>query len=333
MSDLKRHYLDDYAKKDFKSEYEKYLENPSEEKCPYKDIDAADNEDENFYMDLAEFLTKALNSKYEFEKPNKPNKSDKPFAIRFQDSNPPSENPDAKYIYLRSDQFGFSAPRASMAWNGEISYPYARYLSVNLDDNKGADEKEKRRFVAECIYETRTIGGSFIWPIVNTSGKWCSTYNKERGARTYIEDRVDITLHEVSCFYDVYSQIKEKYYSSFEEEYTDFIERYEEECPKNILFSRCQGEDEKKAMYRWLKIFETFNGYVVALKFDDFVIKSEEGKYLIRDMASNGGESTLNIAKIKPIRQMNPDELYTLLTNVKERTESRSKAIEKVLSN
>lgn len=322
MSDLMQHYLDRYAKENFISEYKEYLKNPNGE-CPYDDIDSAGTEDEKFYNDITEFLTISIgDSKYEFERPEK-SKRPRPFAIKFRDMDVPAD-----HIYLTSDQFGFSVPcrvssmkSKSRAWNGEKNYPYARYLSVNCDDAKGADDLEKIEFVARCIYETRTIGGSFLWPKVEIGGKYLSRYNTQRGEKNYIRDRVDITLYEIKCFYDVYSKLEEKKYENFK---TNF-EAYAED--KDIILFNSQGEGEKKAIYRWLSIFETFERYVEKLKFDDFVIK-KMGEYLIRDMASERALSPLDITKIKKIQNMDSGELKILLENVKECTESRSEKIQ-----
>ena len=318
MSDLIQHYLDRYAKENFINEYMEYLNNPNG-KCPYVDIDG----DEFFYNDLAEFLSKQLGDLgYEFERPVK---SKRPFAIKFRDE---TCSPD-QYIYLASDQFGFSAPcrdrsMKSRAWDGERNYPYARYLSVNCDDDKGAADPKKRKFVASCIYETRTIGGSFIWPKVERRRRYkdhyqkyfSSMYNRQRGEHSYIRDRVDITLYEIRCFYHVYSQLKEKNYENFK--------TYAGKKHQGIILFNSQDESEKKAIYQWLSIFETFERYVEKLKFDDFVIK-KKGKYLVRDMASEGALSPLDdIAEIEKIQDMDSGKLEILLENVKGCTELRS---------
>lgn len=319
MSDLMQHYLDRYAKENFISEYKEYLKNPNGE-CPYADIDSAGAEDEKFYNDITEFLTISIgDSKYEVEGPEK---SKYPFAIKFRDMDVPVD-----HIYLTSDQFGFSAPyggagknnkcKKSSSWNGKRNYPYARYLSVNCDDAKGADDLKKIEFVAWCIYETRTIGGSFLWPKVEIGGQYKSMYNMRRGERNYIRDRVDITMYEIKCFYDVYSKLEEKNYENFKANFK----------AEGIILFNSQGEDEKKAIYRWLSIFETFERYVEKLKFDDFVIK-KKGEYLIRDMASERALSPLDITKIKKIQNMDSGELKILLENVKECTKSRSEKIQ-----
>lgn len=53
-------------------------------------------------------------------------------------------------------------------------------------------------FLANYVYKTRTLGGSFLWP-----KSLCSTYNKSRGIRNYIEDRVDLTLLEIKHIYEI----------------------------------------------------------------------------------------------------------------------------------
>lgn len=318
MSDVKlKHYLNGY----FVEEYMRYLEDSDNESCPYVDIDGVTAARADFYNDLKEFLNKALNPKYKFKV------SQKPFAIELQ-------IPDSECIYLRPDQLGFSAPRGDkkkpVAWGDR--YPYGRYLSVDSDNLE-----EKRRFVAECIYETRTIGGGFLWPVVKQEdGKYRSQYNMQRGVRGYIEDRVDITLYEIRCFYDVFSKIKEKNindkeeFKEFQKEYQKFVVEHKWNKPIlfQLLFQQCEPENElkKRAIYQWLKIFGDFNGYVEKLKFEPFVFK-QDGSYVIRNMASEDACSKLDVDKIEKIEEMNSDKLRILLTNVKECTEERTKSI------
>lgn len=98
----------------YKRIYE-YLKNPNGE-CPYDDIDATGTKDENFYNDLAKFLSKCLgDSRYIFEEPDK---SQYPFAIKFRDTAVLSD----QYIYLTSDQFGFSAPCIDPRRKGGCQY-------------------------------------------------------------------------------------------------------------------------------------------------------------------------------------------------------------------
>lgn len=321
-----------YLKEDFENEYMEYLKKPNGE-CPYEDIDTVKCKNVKFYKNLAKFLEKILGLEFKG-----PDIGDYPFAIKFQD--------DQGVMYLTSDQFGFSAPysdnskenKKSLSWNGEKSYPYARFLSVKCDDDKGAGNMKQRSVVASCIYETRTIGGSFIWPKVKMGRAYQSGYNMRRGVKSYIEDRVDITLYEVSRFYEVYSPPKGN--KSVIDNCKSVIKNYKKDNPKSKLFGKPDYDNENLAMYRWLSIFETFEGYVEKLKFESFMAKDKDGKlikendkYLIRDMASEDASTPLNIDKIKKIREMDHDELDTLLKNVKESTESRSRAIEEVVNN
>lgn len=69
------------------------------------------------------------------------------------------------------------------------------------------------------------------------------------------------------------------------------------------------------------------------MKFESFVIQGKDDGYLIRDMASEKGKSLLDISKIKKIQEMDHNELCTLLENVKERTELRTKVIADLLNN
>lgn len=87
MSDVKlKHYLNG----NFVEEYKRYLEDSDNESCPYVDIDGVTAAREDFYNDLADFLNKVLNPKYEFKG------SQSPFAIKLQ-------IPASECIYLRPD--------------------------------------------------------------------------------------------------------------------------------------------------------------------------------------------------------------------------------------
>lgn len=336
MGDLK-HYEDDYAKKNFMEEYKEYLKNPNGE-CPYVDVDTVNSRNVNYYGDLTAFLNKVLNLGF-----RAPEKGDYPFAIKLW-------NKDfQETVYFTSDQFGFSVPygdqsKKSAAWDGNKSYPYAQYLSLKRDDDKGAGDTEKIEFVAECIYETRTIGGSFIWPKVKLGRGYQSIYNCNRGIRGYIDDRVDITLYEIKCFYDFGNKYFcekgiERNLVNIRAKEHDFILAYRnaEEYSANILING-QSDQERKALYRWLMIFESFEDYVKKLKFESFVI-DKDGKYMIRDMVSEAASSPLDIDKVQELRKnkiekkrkMKDKELKVLLENVRECTKLRSKSIEKVL--
>lgn len=61
----------------------------------------------------------------------------------------------------------------------------------------------EKEFVAECIWDVRTLSGCFLWPLIRIGNPWKSMYNIYRGVRSYIEDRVDLTLYKIKSFYDM----------------------------------------------------------------------------------------------------------------------------------
>lgn len=176
-----------------------------------------------------------------------------------------------KLIYslvLRSDQFGFSAPRI----NGKTitacsdKYPYWCYLEKS-NNNKAND-------VVNWITNTRTIGGSFIWPVWKKDGvkNLYSYYNvgdkknklKGRGVGSYIEDSVDLTLYEVKHYYD--------WINSEENKDKDITKDYT--YTDDVLY-KTELESEKSPMVTWLNHFGTFETYVKFFMFDDDFVKSE----------------------------------------------------------
>ena len=139
-----------------------------------------DNSSVLLYRDLACFLNKRekqverLNGKFSYEL------SFDPFGIKVTD--------DTKDVwYLKSDQLGFSA----------IGGIYQTYIE------KAPDREKALRQVSQWIFASRSLGGSFLWPMdEKKDGSWISNpqYNKTRG-RKPIQDRVDMTLLDIrNCF-------------------------------------------------------------------------------------------------------------------------------------
>ena len=148
-------------------------------------------------------------------------------------------------IFLRSDQFGFSAPQPNRGRGDK--YPYDRYLRIAKDKNEAAE------FVADVIWKTRTIGGSFLWPIkqyyTSKGVNWKSQYNFSRGANSYIHDRIDFTLLEIKHALDgEYEKGKHK---------------------RDVLYKQYINEDTK--IRSWLQHFKSFPNYVEKMKFTPFV--------------------------------------------------------------
>lgn len=147
-------------------------------------------------------------------------------------------------IYLRSDQFGFSAPQRSKM--NRLEYPYAGYLAKSADTNRFQN-------VARWIWITRTIGGSFIWAIQKW-GTWQSVYNRERGVNRYIQDRVDLTLFEVMKYFKKELDVGD------------------------VLFKELQ---RNQSMKTWLDHFGTFKTFVDFFMLNQFVDETYMPKNIV----------------------------------------------------
>ena len=321
-----KHYLPDSFKKEYINFLNKF------EKNPYHDIDCAKPANEDYYNDLTKFLNFRLGNF--FKNPKKGENG--PFAIYDKKSK----------LYLTSDTFGFSVlGTEEKFWKSNCNYPYVRYLGVQIKEE--VKDIDKCSFVANCIYDTRTIGGAFIWPKVyltnhKINGKYYngyySIYNYFRGSYGYIEDRVDLTLYEIKCFFNVYNN---------DMEYEDFLEKYTKKYPENIMFtynncrnyifSHKEKEKEKKSMFLWLKRFKSFKDYIDKLCFTPFV-KDNGFELRILNLSDKNStlpvdsENRLQIDQIKSIGNMNNEELHILLTNLIECTKERSMIIEKLIN-
>lgn len=153
-----------------------------------------------FYNGLVDFLTvreaeKKTDDRWSYRLHSEYVKGNgQPVGIWVRDAKIPGE-----VLYLRSDQFGFSAPNGKKrvrAWDKR--HPYASFIELDGD----------KSFVADCVRDTRTLGGSFLWPLFHGGRNWQSVYNLRRGARSYIEDSVDLTLYEIRRFYDLIKKIR-----------------------------------------------------------------------------------------------------------------------------
>lgn len=204
----------------------------------YSDPDSSyrKRRDHSFFIDLETFL----NEQEKKMKEMYPNSLQGYFEYRFTEdegievSGTYIKGKKMQPFYLRSDQFGFSAPVK------EKCYPYDLYIAKN--ENK--DEAVKK--VIEWISMSRTIGGSFLWPM-----PFYDKYNSQRGGkitsnrRYYIQDRVDLTLWEIKKWYNW----------------------------KDIL-KRCSTEEN---FGHWMGHFKDFKTYVTYFMFDKFV--SSDGLY------------------------------------------------------
>lgn len=284
-------------KKDFiDSAYIDYFEQPIDIRRFYFDPDASykRNYNNHFFCQLTLFLNKResqLSSKLQGK-----------FQYKFvQDSGIKvwGTDKDGKSIspfVLRSDQLGFSSP------SNEKSHPYDLYIMKS--ENK-CDAIEK---VIEWITISRTIGGSFLWPM-----PFYRKYNPARGGkitssrRYYIQDRVDLTLWEIKYWY--------------------------ENANKNTIMSRMNEEDSNLNI--WLSHFSNFQIYVEFFCFKDFVSSIGEGMkpldILTGEINEPQWESNGKNPEIKITNKLDITEVERMLTFVNNRILQRSKSIAELL--
>lgn len=245
----------------------------------YNDPDTEESRSYEFYEKITEFLNiqeNLLEDRLEGKYTYKFNYTN-PYGIevREKSNDPRDKNKEIEsgpIFYLKSDQFGFSRP------SKEHKHPYDSYLEKTSKEaeNKEKDIKEKEKEiddaknkVAKWLYETRRLGGSFLWPMEkNENGTWNSNpqYNTNRGGSkkggSYIEDRVDLTLLEIK-------------------QVMDYIRVDHPKLEGNILWNCCLPETN---MVKWLRHFRNFETYVEFFCFEDFV---EQNSYKPIDIVNS----------------------------------------------
>lgn len=149
---------------------------------------------------------------------------------------------------LTSDQFGFSATETKYNDN---RYPLTNLLRLYQNSEPEERDKVKKR-ITQYVKNTRTIGGSFLWP-VPPKGKRNCNYNQQRGVRNYLEDRVDLTLLEIK--------------HALEGRYDNG------EYASDMLYN--QYRSEKTHIKTWLEHFGTFPEYVEYFMLEPFI--AEDG--------------------------------------------------------
>ena len=324
-------------KYEFVKKYAEWIENPRQGECPYSDPDEVNNninyvKNSEFYKALTYFLCskekiqESCDFVLEFKEPtdledkSRKKPGDRTITVQKDEND---------YLYLTSDQFGFSANKKGIydEKNHKLNekYPFVKYVK-----NGGV-----KSLVGDTIWNTRTIGGSFLWPKVEDNrGYWVSTYNTERGVGKnpvhvdddfYIEDRVDLTLYEIKEFYEAY--IESKDYDSVKKNMSK----------DSLILRYC----DSKEIFIWLSLFGTFENYVNFFCFNDFV-NNIDGKYYPKDIFS--GES-INNENIKEYRdktgktykfiQRNAckEDLETAFINLIAWTSARSARMETIISN
>lgn len=216
--------------------------------------------------------------------------------------------------YLRSDQFGFSAPygeypQGSNAWD-DPRYPYAKLLQCSSCG-------DRMQFVADCVCSTRTVGGSFLWPLQKEGVKWKSNYNMNRGVGSYIQDRVDLTLFEVKHYYE---HKKRKGRGRFSADYEWQDDKLYTELVKNPY------------MQVWLDHFGSFEPFVEFFMLDNFV---DQETYMPKSIVTGKPLTERDVNNIKSmkgeIHDLTVEQVKNMLGNVSAWILERSGRMEELL--
>ncbi|WP_417119768.1 DUF6994 family protein [Ruminococcus bicirculans (ex Wegman et al. 2014)] len=216
----------------------KMIKNKSERSYKlYIDPDGKENTD--FYSALSNFLnasriSRKNNKILSFEANEAPYGM---ITVYYKD-----KKGEEHHFTLHSDQLGFSAVPCTYF---KQNYPLSRYLEMQKNKSDKAPDAVAD-FLAGYVYTTRTLGGSFLWP-----ESWHRDYNMGRGNRSYIEDRVDLTLLEIKHYF----------------EYRDLDDKKKFKYRRDILFSRYKIPDAQT----WFGFFDSFEDYVDFFLFNDFV--------------------------------------------------------------
>ena len=278
---------------DFKSSYISSDAELLDVRQHYSDPDTSyrKGRDHSFFNDLVTFLNKR-----EEEMKDSLQGS---FKYRFTEgegievSGTVREGKKIQPFYLRSDQFGFSAPV------NKKCYPYDLYIVKHENKDEAIEQ------VIKWISMSRTIGGSFLWPM-----PFYDKYNPQRGGkitsnrRYYIQDRVDLTLWEIKNWYDKNGE-------------NDILERSKEINLKN-----------------WLGHFGSFQTYVTYFMFDEFV--SSDGLYNPINIITGKSDASVRGAKGENPEPaitefMEIEDLDSMLNTLNEKIVKRSIEMTKII--
>lgn len=285
-------------KEDAEKERKRIWEQLGGSEIAYSDIyiDPDNKKNEEFYRELSNFLNAANShrkNKLSFEAYETP---DEMISVYY---NKGKKN-EKKYFSLQSDQLGFSA----VPWiYFSTKYPLSRYFEMQKN-------KEAAKFLTDYVLATRTLGGSFLWP----ETLW-STYNKSRGIRSYIEDRVDLTLFEIKHIYE--------------------IRKWEKLLPYggDILFQSCKNNDAQT----WFGFFKSFEDYVDFFMFNDFVkdiSKTSKKEYIpINILTGKAFETDYPRRQTDVLKEIEDEkQLKAMLERVLDMVAKRTKKMEDLIN-
>lgn len=285
-------------KEDAEKERKRIWEQLGGSEIAYSDIyiDPDNKKNEEFYRELSNFLNAANShrkNKLSFEAYET---TDEMISVYY---NKGKKN-EKKYFSLQSDQLGFSA----VPWiYFSTKYPLSRYFEMQKN-------KEAAKFLTDYVLATRTLGGSFLWP----ETLW-STYNKSRGIRSYIEDRVDLTLFEIKHIYEIRKWKKLLPYGG------------------DILFQSCKNNDAQT----WFGFFKSFEDYVDFFMFNDFVkdiSKTSKKEYIpINILTGKAFETDYPRRQTDVLKEIEDEkQLKAMLERVLDMVAKRTKKMEDLIN-
>lgn len=266
-------------------------------------IDPDKKENEEFYRELSNFLnasriSRKNNKILSFEANEAPYGM---ITVYYKD-----KYGNKQHFTVHSDQFGFSAvPCIYFRKN----YPLSRYLEMQKNKSD-KDPDAVAEFLANYVYTTRTLGGSFLWP----ETLW-KDYNKSRGNGNYIEDRVDLTLLEIKHYF----------------EYRDLDDKKKFKYSGDILFRYYDNLDAQT----WFGFFDSFEDYVDFFMFNDFVDKDKQTKEYtpINILAGKAFETDYPGYKTNTLKEIEDEkQLKEMLEQVRDMVEKRTKKMEDLIN-
>lgn len=212
------------------------------------------------------------------------------------------------HFTLHSDQLGFSAVPCTYF---KQNYPLSRYLEMQKNKSDKAPDAVAD-FLAGYVYTTRTLGGSFLWP-----ESWHRDYNMGRGNRSYIEDRVDLTLLEIKHYF----------------EYRELDDKKNFKYSGDILFSRYKIPDAQT----WFGFFDSFEDYVDFFLFNDFVeniSKTSKKEYMpINILTGKAFETDYPRRQTDVLKEIEDEkQLKAMLERVRDMVANRTKKMEDLIN-
>lgn len=266
-------------------------------------IDPDKKENEEFYRELSNFLnasriSRKNNKILSFEANEAPYGM---ITVYYKD-----KYGNKQHFTVHSDQFGFSAvPCIYFRKN----YPLSRYLEMQKNKSD-KDPDAVAEFLANYVYTTRTLGGSFLWP----ETLW-KDYNKSRGNGNYIEDRVDLTLLEIKHYF----------------EYRDLDDKKKFKYSGDILFRYYDNLDAQT----WFGFFDSFEDYVDFFMFNDFVDKDKQTKEYtpINILTGKAFETDYPGYKTNTLKEIEDEkQLKAMLERVRDMVKTRSEKMEDLIN-